>query len=128
VNNTGKNWMMVWQSAPLFQSMQIPISRSHVSLKVRMLHGFIFHIADGDWSGLYALYEVCVQTLLHPLKTFKVLRYKGKAKDSIILLVMQKSEAFIHFEWRRKWYRLFQNSITAVQRRGYATHRFIPCG
>ena len=31
---------------------------------------------------------------------------------------MQKSEAFIHFEWRRKWYRLFQNSITAVQKEG----------
>ena len=84
--------------------------------------------ADGDRSGLYALYEVCVQYTVTSLKTFKVLRYKGKAKDSIILLVMQKSEAFIHFEWRRKWYRLFKNSITAVQKKGHATHRFIPCG
>jgi cholesterol oxidase len=29
---------------------------------------------------------------------------------------MQKSEAFIHLEWRRKWYRFFKNGITAVQK------------
>ena len=85
--------------------------------------------ADASWiyipyvpmvtgQGFMRFMKFVFTTLLHPLKTFKVLRYKGKAKDSIILLVMQKSEAFIHFEWRRKWYRLFQNSITAVQKEG----------
>lgn len=83
--------------------------------------------ADASWiyipyvpmvtgQGFMRFMKFVFNTLLHPLKTFKVLRYKGKAKDSIILLVMQKSEAFIHFEWRRKWYRLFKNSITAVQK------------
>lgn len=85
--------------------------------------------ADASWiyipyvpmvtgQGFIRFMKFVFNTLLHPLKTFKVLRYKDKAKDSIILLVMQKSEAFIHFEWRRKWYRLFQNSITAVQKEG----------
>ena len=85
--------------------------------------------ADASWiyipyvpmvtgQGFMRFTKFVFTTLLHPLKTFKVLRYKGKAKDSIILLVMQKSEAFIHFEWRRKWYRLFKNSITAVQKEG----------
>lgn len=83
--------------------------------------------ADASWiyipyvpmvtgQGLIRFMKFVFNTLLHPWKTYKVLRYKGKAKNSIILLVMQKSEAFIHLEWRRKWYRLFKNSITAVQK------------
>jgi cholesterol oxidase len=40
----------------------------------------------------------------------------GKAKSSIIFLVMQTSEAFIHFEWRRRWYRFFRKAITATQK------------
>lgn len=45
-----------------------------------------------------------------------MLRPKGKARSSILFLVMQKSEAFIHLEWRRQWYRFFKNGITAVQK------------
>jgi len=57
-------------------------------------------------------------TLLHPIKTAKMLWPKGKATSSIIFLVMQTSEAFIHLEWRRRWYRLFRKDITAVQKGG----------
>ena len=83
--------------------------------------------ADGTWlylpyvpmvtgKGLKRIAKFLVNTLRHPIKTAKVLRPKGKARSSIVFLVMQKSEAFIHLEWRRKWYRLFKNSITAVQK------------
>lgn len=67
-------------------------------------------------KGLKRITKFLVNTLRHPIKTAKVLRSKGKARSSIVFLVMQKSEAFIHLEWRRKWYRLFKNGITAVQK------------
>ncbi|WP_151707044.1 GMC oxidoreductase [Acinetobacter sp. TUM15064] len=83
--------------------------------------------SDGSWiyvpyvpmvtgQGLMRIVKFLLNTLLHPLKTYKVLRPKGKARSSVLLLVMQKSEAFIHLEWRRKWYRLFRNGISAVQK------------
>ncbi|MFH0258737.1 GMC oxidoreductase [Vibrio rumoiensis] len=85
--------------------------------------------SDGTWlylpyvpmvtgQGITRIAKMLKNTLLHPVKTFKVLRPKGKAVNSILLLVMQKSEAFVHFEWRRKWYRGFKKSITFVQNEG----------
>lgn len=85
--------------------------------------------SDGTWlyipyvpmvtgTGLIRIAKFLLNTLLHPLKTIKMLRPKGKARSSILFLVMQKSEAFIHLEWRRKWYRLFKNGVTAVQKQG----------
>ena len=83
--------------------------------------------SDGSWiyvpyvpmvtgQGFIRIMKFLFNTLLHPLKTYKVLRPKGKARNSVLLLVMQKSEAFIHLEWRRKWYRMFRNGISAVQK------------
>ncbi len=85
--------------------------------------------SDGTWlylpyvpmvtgQGMVRIGKMLKNTLLHPVKTFKVLRPKGKAVNSILLLVMQKSEAFVHFEWRRKWYRGFKKDITFVQNEG----------
>jgi cholesterol oxidase len=82
--------------------------------------------SDGTWlvlpyvpmvsgEGIIRFMKFLGNTLMHPIKTFKVLRSKGKAENSILFLVMQKSEAFIHLEWRRKWYRLFRKDISAVQ-------------
>jgi cholesterol oxidase len=69
-------------------------------------------------EGFSRFLKFVANTLLHPLKTWKVFNPKGKAKSSILFLVMQSSEAFIHFEWRRRWYRLFRKGITAVQKQG----------
>lgn len=85
--------------------------------------------SDGTWlylpyvpmvtgQGIVRIGKMLMNTVLHPVKTFKVLRPKGKALNSILLLVMQKSEAFVHFEWRRKWYRGFRKDITFVQNKG----------
>ncbi len=68
-------------------------------------------------KGFVRILKLLGQTIIHPIKTFKTLRYKGKAARSLVFLVMQKSESFIHFEWRRKWYRLFKKGITAVQKK-----------
>lgn len=67
-------------------------------------------------KGFVRFLNLLGNTIIHPIKTFKVFRTKGKAATSIIFLVMQKSESFIHFEWRRKWYRLFRKDISAVQK------------
>ena len=55
-------------------------------------------------------------TLLHPINTFKMLWPKGKSPTAIVFLVMQPKESFIHFEWRRPWYRLFKKHVTAIQK------------
>ena len=82
---------------------------------------------DGAWfilpyvpmvsgTGFTRILKFLFNTLIHPIKTAKVLWPKGKAKSSILFLVMQNTEAFIHFEWRRRWYRFFKKDISAVQK------------
>lgn len=85
--------------------------------------------SDGTWfylpyvplvtgEGIGRIFKWLGNTLRHPLKTLKVLNPVGKARNSILFLVMQTSEAYIHLEWRRRWYRLFRNAITTVQKPG----------
>jgi cholesterol oxidase len=69
-------------------------------------------------EGIARILKFLGNTVLHPIRTLKMLRSKGKAASSVIFLVMQNTEAFIHFEWRRKWYRLFRKGVTAVQKPG----------
>ncbi|NVK23703.1 MAG: GMC family oxidoreductase [Gammaproteobacteria bacterium] len=84
--------------------------------------------SDANWRYLPFVPMVCghgfiriikflFNTLRHPIKTMKMLKTKGKAKSSILFLIMQSNESFIHFEWRRPWYKLFRKSITAVQKK-----------
>jgi cholesterol oxidase len=67
-------------------------------------------------EGIVRVLKFLGNTVLHPVRTLRMLRSKGKAASSLIFLVMQNTEAFIHFEWRRKWYRLFRKAVTAVQK------------
>ncbi len=67
-------------------------------------------------EGITRILKFFGNTVLHPVRTFRMLRSKGKAASSLIFLVMQNTEAFIHLEWRRKWYRLFRKGTTAVQK------------
>ncbi|RLA02658.1 MAG: GMC family oxidoreductase, partial [Gammaproteobacteria bacterium] len=69
-----------------------------------------------EGEGFTRLLKMLGNTILHPIKTLKVLNPFGKAKNSIVFLVMQTKEAYIHLEWRRPWYGLFNKSITAVQK------------
>jgi cholesterol oxidase len=85
--------------------------------------------SDGVWfympyvpmvtgEGIGRVLKWLGNTLRYPLKTLKVLNPIGKAKHSLMLLVMQTNEAYIHLEWRRRWYRFFRNAISAVQKQG----------
>ena len=68
-------------------------------------------------KGVVRIVKFLGNSLLHPIKTMKALWPKAKSATAIIFLVMQPTESFIHFEWRRPWYRLFKKSITAVQKK-----------
>lgn len=85
--------------------------------------------SDGIWwylpyvplvsgEGITRFGRMLKNTLFHPIKTYKVWKPSGKSKNSLIMLVMQKSEAFLHFEWERKWYKGFKKSITFTQKEG----------
>ena len=67
-------------------------------------------------EGISRLFKMLGNMIRHPIKTGKLLNPVGKAKNSILFLVMQTKEAYIHLEWRRKWYRLFRKTISAVQK------------
>ncbi|WP_105901659.1 GMC oxidoreductase [Vibrio gangliei] len=72
-------------------------------------------VSGEGWSRVWAMLK---NTILHPIKTYKVWKPKGKARNSIMMLVMQKSEAFLHFEWNRSWYNGFKEGVTYVQKPG----------
>ena len=76
------------------------------------------HVPMVEGEGIGRIFTLLKNTILHPIKTIKILNPVGKAKNSIVFLVMQTKEAYIHLEWRRKWYRLFSKNITAVQKDG----------
>jgi len=57
-------------------------------------------------------------TLRHPLQTLQMLNPVGKARNSIVFLVMKTTESYVHLEWRRSWYRLFSRGLSAVQKAG----------
>lgn len=73
-----------------------------------------------DGTGWKRGMKFLVNTLLHPLKTLKMLNPVGKSSNSIIFLVMKTSESYVHMEWRRPWYRLFRRALTVVQKPGDA--------
>ncbi len=54
----------------------------------------------------------------NPIKAIRTWYPLGKAKNTVWLLVMQKKEAFVHFEFKRRWYKGFINDWEAVQKKG----------
>ena len=69
-----------------------------------------------DGTGFSRLLHFLGNTVRHPLHTLKALNPIGKARRSIIFLVMKTTEAYVHLEWRRPLYRLFRKHVTAVQK------------
>jgi len=56
--------------------------------------------------------------LRHPIKTLKLLYPFGKTRHSVLLMIMQSADAFIHARWQPAWTRLFRRGMTVVQERG----------
>ena len=61
--------------------------------------------------------------LLHPIKTFRLLRPRGWARESVILLCMQALEGHIDMVWKRPWFRPWRRTLVS---RGPRIPTFIP--
>ena len=61
--------------------------------------------------------------LLHPVRTFRMLRPSGWARESIILLCMQALEAHIDMKWERVWWWPFRKFLVS---KGERVPTFIP--
>ncbi|HEX7287223.1 MAG TPA: GMC oxidoreductase, partial [Candidatus Angelobacter sp.] len=61
--------------------------------------------------------------LLHPVRTWRLLRPTGWARESVILLCMQAVEGHIDMEWKRPWFRPWRRTLVS---RGEKVPAFIP--
>jgi cholesterol oxidase len=56
--------------------------------------------------------------LRHPVTTLKLLNPFGKSRNSVLLMIMQSADAFIHARWQPAWTKLFRRGMTIVQEPG----------
>jgi len=60
--------------------------------------------------------RLLVRMLAHPGQTLRLLNPIGKARNTVILMVMQTKEAFIHMVLKRKWHAGWRRRWGAVQK------------
>jgi len=72
--------------------------------------------------GLW-LKNLLASTILHPIKTFRILQPFGWARESVILLCMQALDGHIDMGWERSWLSPFRKSLVS---RGEKIPTFIP--
>ena len=58
--------------------------------------------------------------LRRPVGTLKLLNPIGKTSNSVLLMIMQSADAYIHARWQTTWTKLFRRDMTLVQERGDA--------
>jgi len=56
--------------------------------------------------------------LRHPVTTLELLNPFGKSRHSVLLMIMQSADAFIHARWQPAWTTLFRRGMTIVQEQG----------
>lgn len=61
--------------------------------------------------------------LLHPVRTWRVLRPLGAARESVVLLCMQALEGHIDMKWKRRWLWPFSKALVSS---GNKVPAFIP--
>lgn len=59
--------------------------------------------------------SMLINILRQPLKTLRMLNPVGKSRNSIIFLVMQTRDTFVHVKAKKPWYRLFRFAWTLFQ-------------
>ncbi|QUM81313.1 GMC family oxidoreductase [Moritella sp. 5] len=69
-------------------------------------------------SGIPRSVSMLINIAKQPIKTLKMANPVGKAKDTIILLVMQTAQNNIHLESKRAWYSPFKPTWIPVQHKG----------
>lgn len=53
--------------------------------------------------------------LRQPLTTLRQLNPFGKTSNSVLLMIMQSADAFVHARWQSSWTRFFRRGMTFVQ-------------
>jgi cholesterol oxidase len=71
-----------------------------------------------DKGGVPRQVRLLINCLRHPIETLKLLYPFGKTRHSVLLMIMQSADAFIHARWQPAWTRLFRRGMTLVQERG----------
>ncbi len=69
------------------------------------------------------LWNLLKSTVLHPVRTFKVMSPRNWASECIILLCMQALDAHIDMAWKRPWFWPFRKMLVS---RGEKVPTFIP--
>ncbi|MCM2310682.1 MAG: GMC family oxidoreductase [Steroidobacteraceae bacterium] len=58
--------------------------------------------------------------LRRPLAALRLLSPFGKSRRSVLLMIMQSTDAYVHARWQAAWTRLFRRGMTLVRERGDA--------
>jgi cholesterol oxidase len=71
-----------------------------------------------DRGSLPRQLRLLFNCLRHPIRTLKLLYPFGKTRHSVLLMIMQSADAFVHARWQPAWTRLFRRGMTLVQEPG----------
>jgi cholesterol oxidase len=62
--------------------------------------------------------NLLLNCLRHPITTARQANPFGKTRNSVLLMIMQSADAFVHARWQPAWTRLFRSGMTIVRERG----------
>jgi len=71
-----------------------------------------------DRGRLPRAVKLLLNCLRHPLQTLRQLNPVGKASNSVLLMIMQSADSFVHARWRTAWTKLFRRGMTFVPELG----------
>ena len=71
-----------------------------------------------DKGGLPRPVKLLLNCLRHPLQTLRQLNPVGKTSNSVLLMIMQSADSFVHAKWRRAWTKFFRGGMTFVPEQG----------
>jgi cholesterol oxidase len=71
-----------------------------------------------DKGSLPRSVRLLLTCLRQPVVTLKLLNPFGKSRHSVLLMIMQSADAFIHARWQPAWTKLFRRGMTIVQDQG----------
>jgi cholesterol oxidase len=71
-----------------------------------------------DRGRLPRAVKLLLNCLRHPLQTLRQLNPVGKSSNSVMLMIMQSADSFVHAQWRTAWTKLFRRGMTFVPELG----------
>lgn len=71
-----------------------------------------------DKGGVPRPVGLLLNCVRHPLQALKLLNPFGKSRNSVLLMIMQSADAFIHARWQSAWTKVFRRGMTLVQEPG----------